>query len=81
MDLDRGNFVHWFLIFHSRPLFGVPMESDIRVIRESHSQISFGNLTLPSRSDNAIYDFSKKAVENGLDIFRVFDSLNYFGEC
>ena len=28
--------------------------------------------------DNAIYDFSKKAVENGLDIFRVFDSLNYF---
>lgn len=31
-------------------------------------------------SDNAIYDFSKKAVENGLDIFRVFDSLNYFGE-
>lgn len=31
-------------------------------------------------SDNAIYDFSKKAVENGLDIFRVFDSLNYIGE-
>ena len=30
-------------------------------------------------SDNAIYDFSKKAVENGLDIFRVFDSLNYIG--
>ena len=28
--------------------------------------------------DNAIYDFSTKAVENGLDIFRVFDSLNYF---
>ena len=28
-------------------------------------------------SDNAIYDFSKKAVENDLDIFRVFDSLNY----
>ena len=28
-------------------------------------------------SDNAIYDFSRKAVENGLDIFRVFDSLNY----
>jgi pyruvate carboxylase len=32
-----------------------------------------------SPSDNAIYDFSKKAVENGLDIFRVFDSLNYIG--
>ena len=31
-------------------------------------------------SDNAIYDFSKKAVENGLDIFRVFDSLNYIGK-
>ena len=30
-------------------------------------------------SDNAIYDFSKKAVENGLDIFRVFDALNYIG--
>jgi pyruvate/oxaloacetate carboxyltransferase len=35
-------------------------------------------LTLYS-SDNAIYEFSKKAVENGLDIFRVFDSLNYTG--
>ncbi|KAG6381533.1 hypothetical protein JVT61DRAFT_121 [Boletus reticuloceps] len=34
-----------------------------------------------SYPDNAIYDFSKKAVENGLDIFRVFDSLNYFGKC
>ncbi|KAG9312900.1 pyruvate carboxylase [Chiua virens] len=33
-----------------------------------------------SYPDNAIYDFSKKAVENGLDIFRVFDSLNYFGQ-
>jgi pyruvate carboxylase len=30
-------------------------------------------------SDNAIYDFCKKSVENGLDIFRVFDSLNYIG--
>ncbi|KAH9817180.1 hypothetical protein DFH28DRAFT_926723 [Melampsora americana] len=30
-----------------------------------------------SYPDNAIYEFSKKAVENGLDIFRVFDSLNY----
>ncbi|KZV61634.1 pyruvate carboxylase [Peniophora sp. CONT] len=30
-----------------------------------------------SYPDNAIYDFSKRAVENGLDIFRVFDSLNY----
>lgn len=38
------------------------------------------NVLLTSCSDNAIYDFSKKAVENGLDIFRVFDSLNYFGE-
>jgi pyruvate carboxylase len=37
----------------------------------------FINLTV--LRDNAIYDFSKKAVENGLDIFRVFDSLNYFG--
>lgn len=33
-----------------------------------------------SYPDNAIYDFSKKAVENGLDIFRVFDSLNYIGK-
>lgn len=30
-----------------------------------------------SYPDNAIYDLCKKAVENGLDIFRVFDSLNY----
>ncbi|GJJ11273.1 hypothetical protein Clacol_005505 [Clathrus columnatus] len=33
-----------------------------------------------SYPDNAIYDFSKKAVENGLDIFRVFDSLNYIAK-
>lgn len=41
-----------------------------------------GILKIPniSISDNAIYDFSKKAVENGLDIFRVFDSLNYIGK-
>jgi pyruvate carboxylase len=31
-----------------------------------------------SYPDNAIYEFSRKAVEAGLDIFRVFDSLNYF---
>lgn len=30
-----------------------------------------------SYPDNAIYEFSKKAVQNGLDIFRIFDSLNY----
>lgn len=29
-----------------------------------------------SYPDNAIYEFSQRAVENGLDIFRVFDSLN-----
>jgi pyruvate carboxylase len=41
---------------------------------------SFPRNDLGTFSDNAIYEFSKKAVENGLDIFRVFDSLNYFGE-
>ncbi|GAA6036934.1 hypothetical protein JCM8097_006362 [Rhodosporidiobolus ruineniae] len=30
-----------------------------------------------SYPDNVIYEFSARAVENGLDIFRVFDSLNY----
>lgn len=29
-----------------------------------------------SYPDNAVYEFSRRAVENGLDIFRVFDSLN-----
>lgn len=29
-----------------------------------------------SYPDNAIYEFSRRAFENGLDIFRVFDSLN-----
>ena len=38
------------------------------------------NLVDLTYSDNAIYDLSKKAVENGLDIFRVFDSLNYIGK-
>ena len=27
--------------------------------------------------DNVVYDFCKKAKESGIDIFRVFDSLNY----
>lgn len=30
-----------------------------------------------SYPDNLIYEFCKKARENGVDIFRVFDSLNY----
>jgi pyruvate carboxylase len=41
--------------------------------------VKFTNQLHRVDSDNAIYDFSKKAVENGLDIFRVFDSLNYIG--
>jgi pyruvate carboxylase len=27
--------------------------------------------------DNVVYEFCKRSVENGMDIFRVFDSLNY----
>ena len=27
--------------------------------------------------DNVVYDFCKEAYEDGLDVFRVFDSLNY----
>lgn len=30
-----------------------------------------------SYPDNVIYEFCKKSVEKGMDIFRVFDSLNY----
>jgi len=30
-----------------------------------------------SYPDNVIYDFCARAVESGMDIFRVFDSLNY----
>ncbi|KAJ3129961.1 pyruvate carboxylase [Nowakowskiella sp. JEL0407] len=30
-----------------------------------------------SYPDNVIYEFCKKAVEYGIDVFRVFDSLNY----
>jgi pyruvate carboxylase len=30
-----------------------------------------------SYPDNVIYDFCKKAKEMGIDVFRVFDSLNY----
>lgn len=56
------------------------MELDTRVTREWRRRCGeAGWLTGCFYSDNAIYDFSKKAVENGLDIFRVFDSLNYIG--
>ncbi|RIA98644.1 pyruvate carboxylase [Glomus cerebriforme] len=30
-----------------------------------------------SYPDNVIYDFCQKAKDNGMDIFRIFDSLNY----
>ncbi|KAI9297641.1 pyruvate carboxylase, partial [Neoconidiobolus thromboides FSU 785] len=30
-----------------------------------------------SYPDNVVYEFCKKAVEYGMDVFRVFDSLNY----
>ena len=56
------------------------MALGIRAIREYESDSNCQHSLMPCR-DNAIYDFSKKAVENGLDIFRVFDSLNYFGMC
>lgn len=58
------------------------MASDIRATRESVSASNCQSSLTPCR-DNAIYDFSKKVDENlnGLDIFRVFDSLNYFGAC
>ena len=49
----------------------------IPVIRRFFPSIYLPFLTVSLCRDNAIYDFSKKAVENGLDIFRVFDSLNY----
>jgi hypothetical protein len=54
------------------------MLSATQAIRE-HDVTSLGCSLLLVR-DNAIYDFCKKSVENGLDIFRVFDSLNYIGK-
>jgi len=53
------------------------MPSATQAIRE-YAVTSQGHGLLLVR-DNAIYDFCKKSVENGLDIFRVFDSLNYIG--
>ena len=73
-------FVNWFPIFPSKLSFVVLMVSGIRATREYGSASNCRSSLMPNR-DNAIYDFSKKAVENGLDIFRVFDSLNYFGAC
>ena len=70
--------VSWCLTFHSKHSCVVPMALDIPAIRKFLE--TFVMLVHFHRSDNAIYDFSKKAVENGLDIFRVFDSLNYFGK-
>ena len=30
--------------------------------------------------DNVVYDFCLEAYKSGIDVFRVFDSLNYVGE-
>lgn len=72
-------YVNLFLIFLFKHWCEVPMASDIRAIRERTSYVVDSCFIYYVTRDNAIYDFSKKAVENGLDIFRVFDSLNYFG--
>ena len=31
-----------------------------------------------SYPDNVVFKFCEEAVKNGMDIFRVFDSLNYY---
>lgn len=51
------------------------------VIREwsLRELVGYNNWSNLLSRDNAIYDFSRKAVDNGLDIFRVFDALNYIG--
>lgn len=66
-----------YLIFRSKLLSVVPMPLATPAIRKDDI-ISWGRSS-PLIRDNAIYDFCKKSVENGLDIFRVFDSLNYIG--
>lgn len=70
--------MHWFQIFLSRPSSVELTALGTRVIR-MFGLFRMLHLSYNTHSDNAIYEFSKKAVENGLDIFRVFDSLNYFG--
>lgn len=66
--------------FPSRPSSVAPTVWATLATRESFGPAEdISRNTDASNSDNAIYDFSKKAVENGLDIFRVFDSLNYIG--
>ncbi|PKI84529.1 pyruvate carboxylase [Malassezia vespertilionis] len=67
-----------------RFLFEDPWER-LRTLRKLVPNIPFQALIrganavgYTSYPDNAIYEFSKRAVENGLDIFRVFDSLNNF---
>ena len=74
---DREHSGSLYLIFRSKLLSVVPMLSATPAIRE-YDITSQGRSSLLVR-DNAIYDFCKKSVENGLDIFRVFDSLNYIG--
>lgn len=75
---DREHSGSSYQIFHSKLSSVVLMLSATQAIRE------FAVLSRTCGSqlvrDNAIYDFCKKSVENGLDIFRVFDSLNYIGE-
>lgn len=79
-----GLFVNLFQTSPSKHLFVGRTQLAIPVTRDSFLHVcerSIFLLIYPFflNSDNAIYDFSKKAVENGLDIFRVFDSLNYIG--
>jgi hypothetical protein len=79
LPLSSVRCANLFPTFLSKRLFVVPMVSAIPATRECTLFVVGGNHIYHHARDNAIYDFSKKAVENGLDIFRVFDSLNYIG--
>lgn len=56
----------------------------LEALREAVPDIPFqmllrgaNGLAYSSNADNVIYRFTKQAVKSGMDIFRVFDSLNY----
>lgn len=66
-----------------RFLYEDPWER-LRVLRKLVPNIPFQMLLrganavgYTSYPDNVVYEFCAKAVQNGIDVFRVFDSLNY----
>jgi pyruvate carboxylase len=61
-----------FRIFHTVLLCGYGKVAHIHLLLRGANAVGY-----TSYADNVIYEFCKLAKQSGMDVFRIFDSLNY----